>query len=55
VAVAPAEAFVAGDRSPPAAVRVSLSASRERNVLADGLQTLAGVLRRGPAPEPAIV
>jgi DNA-binding transcriptional MocR family regulator len=55
VAVAPAEAFVVAPTEAPAAVRVSLSASRERGTLAGGLRTLAGMLERGPVPEPAIV
>lgn len=55
VAVAPAEAFVVEPAEAPAAVRVSLSASRERSTLAGGLRTLAGLLERGPVPEPAIV
>ncbi|MDY0110686.1 MAG: PLP-dependent aminotransferase family protein [Candidatus Krumholzibacteria bacterium] len=55
VAVAPSEAFTVGDAAPPAAVRVSLSAARDHRELADGLQMLAGLLERGPVPEPAIV
>lgn len=55
VAVVPAEVFTVGDGEPPAAVRVSLSAMRERSAVASGLQTLAGMLERGPVPEPAIV
>ena len=55
VAVAPPAAFNASDSAAPTAVRVSLSALRQREELAGGLRTLAGVLARGPVLEPAIV
>jgi len=55
VAVAPAEAFAVDPAAAPAAVRVSLSATRERADLAEGLRALAGMIERGPAFEPAIV
>ncbi|MBD3219775.1 aminotransferase class I/II-fold pyridoxal phosphate-dependent enzyme [bacterium] len=55
VVVSPADAFAAGRREPPPAVRVSLSSPRSRDELAAGLRTLAGLLERGPAPAPTIV
>jgi DNA-binding transcriptional MocR family regulator len=55
VLVSPAEAFVAGETAPPAAVRVSLSSPRSREDLERGLRTLAELLARGPAPQAAIV
>ncbi|HOX25767.1 MAG TPA: PLP-dependent aminotransferase family protein [Candidatus Krumholzibacteria bacterium] len=55
VVVSPAEAFAAGRTPPPPAVRVSLSSPAGRGELEHGLRTLAGMLERGPAPEPAIV
>jgi len=55
VVVSPAEAFAAGRTPPPPAVRVSLSSPAGRGGLEHGLRTLAGMLARGPAPEPAIV
>jgi DNA-binding transcriptional MocR family regulator len=55
VVVTPAEAFATGSGEPPAGVRVSLSAPSDRDTVAAGLQTLADMLERGPAPAAAIV
>ncbi len=55
VMVAPADAFTVDGCEAPPAVRVSLSAVRNRDALAGGLQVLARLLERGPVPEPAIV
>jgi DNA-binding transcriptional MocR family regulator len=55
VIVAPAGAFALPGLAPPAAVRLSLSAPRERETLTAGLRVLADILTRGPAPAPAIV
>ena len=49
VRVTPAHAFVVGRTQPPAAVRISLSAARDRTHLRRGLEILASVLADGAA------
>ncbi len=55
VVVASADAFTLPGVTPPAAVRISLSAPRGRQEMVAGLRVLADILQRGPAPAPAIV
>lgn len=55
VVVTGSDPFTVEPAAAPAAVRVSLSAPATRDEVAAGLQVLAELLARGPAPEPAIV
>ncbi len=55
VVVTGSESFTVGPGTPPAAVRVSLSAPAGRDEVVAGLKILSELLARGPAPEPAIV
>ena len=52
VAVAPAEAFAVGRQPVPHAVRICLSAARDRTQLERGLGILAEILESGPEASP---
>ena len=49
------EKFVIGNRPAPAAVRISLSAARDRKELGQGLKILRSLLERGPESGPLFV
>ena len=55
VSVTPSETFLVGDGEAPAAVRVSLGAAMDREILAGGLRVLAELLAAGPGMGAAIV
>jgi DNA-binding transcriptional MocR family regulator len=55
VVVIAGDAFAVGQTPAPAAVRVSLSAARNREELERGLRVLAELLREAPRPGRAIV